>query len=295
MDIRQLKTFQVVSNLMSFSRAAQRLHYAQSSISAQIRALEDDLGVRLFDRLGKRIILTEAGERLLLYANKIIDLAEESRAQVIGGTDLKGSLTIRLPESFGGQYLPPVIRSFRTRHQRVSLSFTTCSHDGLAEDLRRGVTDLAFLLTDSIHAPDLEKEVLGYDQIKMVSGPQHPWLTKETVLTRDLKSETILLSNVDCSYRKLFQAILEEQHTQPDAILEFSSINMIKRCVSAGVGITVLPQSAIYEDIENQRLAVLPWEEKGVEIAQLMLWYKDRWLSPTLKTFMEEVRNAFAK
>ncbi len=295
MDIRQLKTFQVVSNLLSFSRAAKKLNYAQSSISAQIRGLEEGLGVRLFDRLGQRIKPTEAGINLLLYANKIIDLAEESQAMVVGAKELKGALTIRLPESFGGHYFPSIIRSFRSKYPQVDLAFTTCAHDGLAEDLRRGITDLAFLLTDSFKAQDLEKEVLGYDTIHIITGPDHAGLMKKKFPTHDLKHETLLLSKVDCSYRKIFQAILEEHHVKPDAVIEFSSIDVLKRCVRAGVGVTVLPQSAIKEELAKKRLAVLPWEENGVEIAQLMLWYKDRWLSPTLKAFMDEVRSAFAR
>ena len=84
MEIRLLKTFLTVAGLLSFNKAAERLNYAQSSISAQIQALETQLGVRLFDRLGRRILLTEAGEQLIPYAEKIIDLADETQAEIGG-------------------------------------------------------------------------------------------------------------------------------------------------------------------------------------------------------------------
>lgn len=290
MEIRQLKAFRAVSTLLSFSQAAKKLHYAQSSISAQIQSLEEDLGVRLFDRLGRRILLTEAGERLQIYADKILDLSEETRVEVAGTREPKGSLTIRIPETFGMYYLPHVVRLFRSRFSNVRLSFTTCAHEGLSEDLRKGVTDLAFLLTDSIRAADLELETLGFEHIKIVSGPEHPLVAKEVLHTRDLEGETVLLSKVDCSYRKLFLKILKEQNVQPASVIEFSSVAVIKQCVMEGVGITVLPQIAVIQDISQGRLVALPWEEDQLEVAILMIWYQDRWLSPTLTAFMDMTR-----
>lgn len=98
MEIRQLRSFQTVANLLSFNKAADRLNYAQFSISAQIQALEEELGVQLFDRLGRRVRLTEAGTQLLEYANKILDLVNESHSEMAGAKEPLGSLTIRIPE-----------------------------------------------------------------------------------------------------------------------------------------------------------------------------------------------------
>jgi DNA-binding transcriptional LysR family regulator len=290
MEIRQLRTFQTVAALLSFHRAAEQLHYAQSSISAQIQSLETELGVRLFDRLGRRILLTEAGERLLQYSEKILDLAEETRAEVSGTKDPQGSLTIRIPETFGVCRLPPVVKLFKSRFPKVRLSFTTCAHEGLAKDLRKGITDLAFLMTESIQAADLEMEALGFESIRIVARTDHPLAKKPIVRTEDLKGETILLSRVDCSYRRTFQHILDQKKVRSGTILEFSSVAVIKQCVMNGVGITILPEVSIAQDIAQGRLATLAWEEEKLEVALLMIWYKDRWLSPTLSSFMDIVR-----
>ena len=96
MEIRQLKTFRTVAQLLSFNRAAEHLHYAQSSISAQIQALEEELGVKLFDRLGRGILLTEAGVGLLNYAEKILDLADETRSEVAGLEELEKALHLHI-------------------------------------------------------------------------------------------------------------------------------------------------------------------------------------------------------
>jgi DNA-binding transcriptional LysR family regulator len=295
MEIRQLKTFKTVAQLLSFNQAAKHLHYAQSSISAQIQALEEELGVKLFDRLGRGILLTEAGISLLNYAEKILDLADETRSEVAGAKELKGSLTIKVPETLGVHRLPPVIKQFRSRFPKVRLRFTTCTHEGLQKDLRKGVTDLAFLLTDSFHVADLEARALGIENLVLVAHPDHPLAKNAVVHTRDLEGETLLFSRMDCSYRKTMEALLKTEKIRYDATLDFNSVATIKQCVMTGVGISILPEITVADDILQGRMAALSWSEGVIEVACLMIWYKDRWLSPSLSTFMEVVRKILKK
>lgn len=292
MEIRQLKTFKTVATLLSFTQAAQHLNYAQSSISAQIQALEDELAVKLFDRLGRRILLTEAGERLLLYAGKLLDLVEETKTEVAEASQPQGSLTIRVPETLVVHYLPPVIKRFQRRFPQVGLLFTTCAHEGLQKDLRKGLTDLAFIMADSIQATDLVSEALGFEPLMVVAHPQHPLAAKPVVRTSDFHGQTFLFSRVDCSYRRVFQQVLTQADVRPGGLLEFNSIAAIKQCVMAGIGITVMPQVAVAEEITTGRLAILAWEEGPLETALLMIWFKEKWLSPTITAFMEMVRTA---
>jgi DNA-binding transcriptional LysR family regulator len=286
MEIRQLKTFKTVSSLLSFHRAADQLNYAQSSISAQIQALEEELGVRLFDRLGRGIRLTQAGERLLGYAGKILDLADESKAEVAGTREIRGSVTIRIPESVGIYRLPPVIDHFVSQYPEVRLHFTTCAHESLQKDLRKGVTDLAFLMSESIEAADLDNEVLGFETILLVAGADHPLTRRKAVHTRDLEGETLLLSKVDCSYRRSFERILDESGVVPQRIHDFHSVETLKRCVINGTGYTILPEVAVEGDLARGDLVQLNWEQEGFEVALLMIWYRERWRSPALEAFM---------
>jgi DNA-binding transcriptional LysR family regulator len=291
MEIRQLRSFQTVANLLSFNRAAERLNYAQSSISAQIQALEEELKVQLFDRLGRRVQLTEAGTQLLEYANKILDLVAESHSEMTAVKEPLGSLTIRIPETFGVHRLPAVIKEFHRRCPKVRLHFITCAHEGLEKDLRKGLTDLAFLLTESFQAADLMMETVGFESVVLVAGPDHPLAAKKAVPTQALTGETILLSRVDCSYRKSFERLLHEEGITRLTKLEFHSVEVIKRSVMAGVGITVLPEIAVAEEVATQRLVILPWSQGQIEVALLMIWYRDRWLSPTLRAFMEVAKS----
>jgi len=292
MEIRHLRTFLTVGKLLSFNKAAERLHYAQSTISAQIQALEEELGVQLFDRLGRRILLTEAGERLVPYAEKIIDLADETRTEIGGGAEPAGSLTIRIPESLGIHRLPSVIYEFSARFPGIRLQLINCAHETLQKELRNGAIDLAFLLTESFHASDVEVEALGAESLALVASASNRLARKRLVRTRDLAGETLLLSKVDCSYRRLFEKMLEEEGIPLEATRFFHSVGFLKRCVIAGAGITILPEVAISEEIEKRKLARLRWEKDNLEVSILMIWSKGRWVSPILSAFMDITRKA---
>jgi DNA-binding transcriptional LysR family regulator len=295
MEIRNLRSFRTVANLLSFNKAAVKLHYSQSNISAQIQALEEELGVQLFDRLGRRVQLTETGVQLLEYANKIVNLVEETHAEVAGGKEPRGSLSIRIPETFGTHRLPPVIKEFHSRFPKVQLNFMTCAHEGLEKDLRKGLIDLAFLLAESIQTADLAAETVGFESVVVIASPDHPLAKKRVVRTRDLTGETILLSKVECSYRKVFEKILEQEEVHPFNRLEFYSVEAMKRIIMTGVGITVLPEIAVAEEVAQKRLVILPWAEGKIDVATLMIWYRDRWISPTMKAFMEVTKKVMAQ
>lgn len=287
-----------MATLLSFNKAAEELHYAQSSVSAQIRALEQELNVRLFDRLGRRIQLTAAGERLLPYARKMIDLSAETLADISAEKAPEGHLTVRVPESMATCRLPPVIKRFHARFPKVRLTFTVCAHEGLQEDLRKGVTDLAFLLTEGIHAADLETTLLGFERIVMVAAPHHRLASASMLKASDLAGETVLLSKVDCSYRRVFEQSLKQEGISIKGILTFHSVAALTRCVMAGLGVTILPEAAVSQDLSQGRLVALPCDAGRFDVAVLMIWYKERWLSPALQAFMdmvcEEMKEVYA-
>ncbi|MGD8715572.1 MAG: LysR family transcriptional regulator [Desulfobacterales bacterium] len=290
MEIRQLKTFKAVADYLSFHKAAEAIHYAQSTVSAQIMALEEYLGIPLFERFGRHIALTEAGENFYQYACKMLDLAEAARADVTEGVRLAGSLSIRVPESFCAHRLTPVVAEFRNRMPLVKLSFITCAQEGLRRDLRKGVTDLAFLLAESIQSKDLAVENLGSEQLVLVASPNHPLTEIDKVKTDILADHTLLLSRVDCSYRRILEQILQESRCNPKMVLEFNSVAAIIECVAAGLGVTLIPEIAVRRELELKKLVNLKWTESNLEVAQLMIWHKDKWLSPIMKGFMDTTR-----
>jgi len=287
MELRQLKTFRTVATLLSFNRAADVLNYAQSTISVQIKALEEDLGVRLFDRLGKRIVLTEAGELLSQYAQKMLDMEAETLAGVKGRNQPQGSLTIRAPQTIGNNYLPRVVGKFRNDFPMVSFNFHTCAFHSLEHELQTGVTDLAFLLAESIQSASLVAEPLRFERLLMVSNPANPLAKKAKVSLRDLADQSIFLAKSDCGYRMVFEQILTEANVKPETLLEFNSVEMLKGCLKLSQGVAMIPDIAVRAEVDQGELSILAWEEEHMETAVLMIWHKDKWLSPSLRAFMD--------
>ncbi|MFP5221819.1 MAG: LysR family transcriptional regulator [Acidobacteriota bacterium] len=290
MELRDLKTFVAVASLLSFNQAGRALNAAQSTVSARIQALEEELGLRLFDRLGRKVLLTEAGERLLDYAKKITDLEDEARAWVAGDEKARGALTIRIPESLSVHRLPGMFMRFRRKFPNVRVRFMACAYDGLAADLRKGVIDLAFLLAQEVRAGDLLVECLGVERLAMVAAPGHRLAARATVGYADLDRETVLLATSDCSYRRILERTLAEEGVSPVVGVEFSSVASLKRHVAEGAGFTVLPEIAARQEIDTGAFKELAWSEGELEAAVLMLCHKDKWVSPALAGFMDLAR-----
>lgn len=290
MELRQLQTFRTVAGCLSFTRAAEQLNYAQSSVTAQVRALEQDLGVPLFERLGKRVMLTEAGERLVRYADQLLKLAQEARIQVAVSEEPTGSLLIGAPESLCAYRLPPVLQAFRARCPRVAVIFKP----GCCADSRRavaeGTLDLAFTLDELPAGPGLMVEDLITEPIWLVASPDHPLASEGAVGPERLSSETMLYTEAGCSYRNLFERHLAVAHVRPASLMEFVSIEAIKQCAMAGLGVAVLPAMTVQTEIGQGRLRQIPWRPGPLTMVTQMVWHKDKWLSPALASLLAVVR-----
>jgi DNA-binding transcriptional LysR family regulator len=172
----------------------------------------------------------------------------------------------------------------------VGFDISTCAYHSLQHELKIGVTDVAFLLTDSIQSSHLTAEVLGFESVVIVASPEHPLAAKSVIHIRDLENQSILLPKHDCSYKMLFEQILSEEKVEVANMIELNSVETIKRCVMEGIGVTMIPEIAVRAEIAQKKLAILPWAEDRLEAAILMIWHKDKWISPTLQAFMDTVR-----
>jgi DNA-binding transcriptional LysR family regulator len=290
MELRDLKTFVTVASLLNFNRAGKALHAAQSTVSVRIQTLEEELGVRLFDRLGRRVLLTEAGERLLGYGKKMLDMEEEAKAWVVGEARMRGALTVRIPESLCVERSAGVLGRFREQFPNVRLRLLPCVFDGLTEDLRRGVTDLAFVMAYEVQSRDMRSAFLGTEDLVVVAAPGHPLAARKQLGPEDVKDQTLLLATTDCSYRRIFEGILAQAGSLPPIGMDCGSVAAVKQFAAAGLGVTVLPEVAVRAEVAAGSLAILPWAEGPLEAAVLMLWHKDKWISPALSGFMDLCR-----
>lgn len=302
MELRQLRTFIAVANALSFTQAARELGYVQSAITAHVKGLEEELSVRLFDRLGRKIGLTDAGRRLLPYARTIAEMEAAAGEAAMGtGTDGEpiGSVTVSAPEMLCAYRLPPVLKRFQARYPRVRLTFRPTSTGaldaGLEQQLAAGEVDLAFVIDEPIEAGEMLSVTLAEEPLVLVAPPGHPLARRDRVEPVDLGEEHLLLTDKGCGYRTIFERGLSRAGKRTLAFTEFTSGEAIKQCVMAGTGIAVLAKVSVSKELEEGKLVELRWKEPGFRLVTQVVRHKGKWLSPALEALLEVARAVFAE
>jgi DNA-binding transcriptional LysR family regulator len=286
MEFRQLRTFRMVADMLSFSKAAERLFMAQSSVSAQIKSLEETLDIKLFDRIGRRVLLTDAGRKLYEYARRIEEMTMEIRSEMTDAKNGRGSLTIRVPETLATLYMPEVVERFHGDNPRVKLNFINCTDQQLREELNSGRIDAAFLMTDTVRLKEVNVRLLKTENLVLVASPSHSLVRQKKVAIDDLNGQTLLLPKTDCSYRKPFERSLEERNVAA-VRLEFASINSLRNCLKRGIGYTICPDASVQRELAEESLLKLGWHGDLLETSVIMIWHIEKWCSPLLKHFMK--------
>jgi DNA-binding transcriptional LysR family regulator len=294
MEIRQLEIFRALADELHFTRAAARVHCVQSNVTTQIRSLEAELGVPLFERLGKQVILTEHGRRLVPYAERVLQLLLEAPAAVASGEQPAGTLAVGTPESVLSYHLPRVLQIFHERYPLVELAFRPFCSSQLWHPLENGTIDIVFLIDDFVANPVLHVEVLRPEPMCLLVNAGHPLMAKGRVSPTDLKDQTLLLTESGCGYRRKLERALAQAGVTPNSVVEFASVEAIKQCAVLGMGIAHLPAITVAAEIAQQKLAALPWSGPDLTISTQIAWHRDKWLSPAMQAFVRLVREEIA-
>ncbi len=288
MDIKHLHTFLIAAETLNFTQTAKILDYAQSSITAQIKSLERELGTPLFERLGKRIYLTKAGMQLKQYAQKMVDLNETMRRVLSNQDESNVVLTIGAQESQCTYRLPNILQLFKNRHPKVKLVFKPVHTIEAAKDLlQSGSLDLAFVTDTHKETPMLYTEQLIEEDLVFVVAPSHHLTHNKNLTIQNIAQETILLTEKGCSYRTQFEYQCNLEGIYPEQIIEFASIEAIKQCVIAGLGMTLLPKMTVKKELEKGRLTELETTITMGQICTKLAWHKDKYISSYLEDFIE--------
>jgi DNA-binding transcriptional LysR family regulator len=297
MELRELAAFREVARQSSFSKAALRLGYVQSTISAQIHALESELGVRLFDRLGRTVVLTVAGDALFPHAEQLLELSDQARASVaaavVGEGRVEGSIVVSAPESLLTYRLPTVLSTFRARYPGVAIVLRPTPVGRFRGQTRQAVAsgdvDVAFVLDAPLGISGFHTERLLREPISVIAASGHRLASVKGVGAADLDGEALLLPEAPesgCAYRAQFERHLGEGGVSTNGALEFASIEAIKQCVVAGMGVSVLPSVAVETEVIAGRLTRLPWHEP-FEVYTQLVWSLRRSVRPAMAAFIE--------
>jgi DNA-binding transcriptional LysR family regulator len=286
MDVRQLKTFLTIAHLHSFTQAAQSLDYAQSSITSQIQSLEQELGVRLFDRLGHRITLTTAGNCLLPFAEQAVRLMEEAKQAVENSQELGGSISIGTIESLCAARLPKILKEYKLRYPDVELSLKFGVTQDFYAALKENTVDIALLIDKGLNQTEFITQISHPEPFGLFVSPEHPLADLE-VYPEALNGRELILTEPECSYRHMFEAMIASCGIKPQSILETGNVQTIKQLVMSGMGVTLLPLVAAEQECSEGRLVKLNWKGPAFELQTQVVLHKNKWISPSLSAFIQ--------
>jgi len=256
MEIHQLRYFVAVAEEGSFSRAAAREHVAQPSLSQQIQKLEAEMDQRLFDRLSRSVVVTEAGKCLLEYARKILVEIEEARRCLDDlKHDIAGRLTVGAIPTMAPYVLPELIEKFQTLYPKVDLEILEDTTERLALRLEDGRLDIAIMSTCH-QSPALERHSLGKEPLLVLLPKQHRLAKKKKISWSDLKSEKfLLLHEVHCLSAQVCE-LLATHDLRPELALRGAQLATIAQMVATGMGVSLVPQMMVEHDLPGGCLAL---------------------------------------
>ncbi len=258
MEITQLEFFLKVVEEGSFSKAAERVYRTQPAVSTAIKRLEEEVGVPVFDRSQKTPTLTDAGEIIYDYAQRIIALRDQAREVVSELRALeRGRVRIGANESTSLYFLPDLILKFRQEHPRVKVEIFRHPSERLPREVLDRNIDFALMAFEPTDT-DLEAFPVLKDELVLITSPEHPLAGRDSVSVKDLGRESFLAHNVKAASRKKVIETFAAQHTPLNISLELATIETIKRFVQKQVGIAFVPRMCVEEELERGTLVAIP-------------------------------------
>lgn len=293
LEIRHLKTFSVIVKTGSFIQASKLLGYAQPTVTTHIQALEKELNIKLFERLGHNIKITHEGEQLLHYVENILRYSEEAKSALSSPETASGKIVIGANQSFCVDRLPLILKQYLHNFPNVDINLKFGTVNGIHEQLQDNTVDIALFLTKQISFPDLIIENLLPEPVVVVAAPDHPFSAHTSADIRSFENQNLILTQEGCTYRAMIDDLLRKTDTRPKSMIEINNIQAIKQLVMSGLGISILPKVSVESDISQKLLVEIPWTGPILPVFTQIAYHKDKWLSPTLLSFIEQVRISF--
>jgi DNA-binding transcriptional LysR family regulator len=287
MEIRHFVTFNKVIEMGSFTLAAEHLGYTQSTVTSHIQALEEHLGVPLFDRLGRKVRLTEIGKKLIPYTQEILDTYGKIESITSEEKDIRGILKIAAPESLTVYRLEPILREYRKEFPHVSIRLSNASCGENKKAIVDGSADVAFVMLPQFEDSDLFIHPLMNEPIVLVGSPDCSLNSLPKNYENQKLSECLITNEKEGSYRRIFEEFLRDRGIVPSSIMELWSIEAIKRSVMSGLGIAYLPLMTVQDEIKEGKLKIIPCEADLKQIYSQVVYHKKKWIFPALSSFIE--------
>ncbi|GMR07305.1 MAG: LysR family transcriptional regulator [Gammaproteobacteria bacterium] len=288
LTLRQLRVFESVARNLSYTRAAEELHLSQPAVSMQIKQLEENLGLPLFEQLGKKVFLTEAGTEMYHYSRTVDQQLNEAEAVL---EDLKGLRRGRLViavASTANYFVPRLFAEFNKRHEGLSLSLDVTNRAGLISHLDANDTDMVIMGLPPA-GKELDAEAFLHNPLVIIAASDHPLVSQSSIPMKSLRKETFIMREQGSGTRISMQRVFKDRGLELRADMEMSSNEAIKQAVEAGLGLGIVSLHTLQLELAAGCLAVLDVQDFPVMRHWYMVNHKSKRLSPVARAFREFV------
>lgn len=290
MDLQSLNIFIQVAELNSFTRAAEKLGYSQPTISFQIKQLEKELGVQLFDRIGHTVSLTDEGKSALHYAQNICQLSQEMISNK-KSCEVQGIVRIAMADSLVTPLITKEFFNLKNKYPYLSLNILTAGTDELFHLLNHNEVDMVCILDNQVH--DTTYVVVDEEEINVhiVVSNKNPLANKTTITIQDILSQPFLLTEKGMSYRRLFDEEMAKHNIEISPVLEMSNPESICQLVEKDIGISFLPDFVTNRSVDKGKIVRLNVKGLNVRIWKQLLYHRDKWVNSQMKVLMNYLSN----
>ena len=289
MELRNLVTFIHVAELGSFTKAAEQLGYSQSTISFQIKQLEDELGCLLFERINHTITLTEKGHELVLYAHKICTLTDELKESLEEEKSYSGHIHIVTPDSVCDYIINRNYIDFHNKYPHISVKFTTADTSVMFDMLDHNEADV--IITLDSHSYNKDYVIAKEEPLSMhfVANSKSEFAGKSNLSIYDIASKQFVLTEYGQGYRRVFDKELAKKSLHITPVLEIGRTDMITSLIAKGDMISFLPDFVTKDMVEAGNLCYLDVCDMNIDIWKQLIYHKNKWLSKSLKTLINYI------
>lgn len=292
MELRQLRAFERVVALGSFSRAAEELALSQPGVTAQIQGLERELGVRLLERLPRRVLLTAAGEALLPFARIMLNLEEDARRALEELRGLQaGTLRVGASPTVGAYLLPALLGELKRRHPGLRTIAEMRPTQEVAAALETHALDIG-LVEAAVDSASLRIEPFGTDELVLIVPSGHPWSARGAVRPEELAGQPLIVREPGSGTRQLVEERLRALGVEVTPSLELGAIEAIKNAVAAGLGVAFISRLAVQPEQRLGILCVVSVEGLDLRRPFYRLLHRQRQPSPAVAAFLDVLAKA---
>lgn len=287
MEFREISTFLQVAKFKSFSRAAEQLGYTQAAVTIQIKNLENELGVHLFDRIGKQTLLTHQGRIFYNYASNITREISQAKDALSNPDELTGKLCLGTIESVCASVFPVLLREYHRRYPKVNIKIVTDSPEILLHMMNKNTLDIVYFLDKPVYNTKWVKVLEKPEEVFFVSSSENPLSKRRELNLDEVICQPFISTEKDASYRLLLEESLAEKGYELHPFLETGNTEFIINQLRHNLGVSFLPGFIVKKDLDEGRLSRLDVRDFHLQVCRQIVYHKDKWVTREMKAFLE--------